>query len=139
MDCVVCGVELTGRQRKYCSEPCTKKGYRTRASWKEWESQYQRDYKTRPDMRKHLLNYGNEQHLMNYSLALSIVADGLPECVLRDDSCSSHLEIDHIKGDGAKERSEKAHNTFYRAIVAGRRKTDDLRILCHSHNLRERL
>jgi len=47
------------------------------------------------------------------------------------------LEVNHMNGGGTRERKEVWNGSktkFYRAIVNGTRKTDDLNTLCKVHN-----
>lgn len=69
-----------------------------------------------------------------YAQALATV--GPPNCALENETCSEGLVIHHLNGDGKEERQEKGHRQFYKEIVEGIRKTDDLQILCVGHNLR---
>lgn len=63
-------------------------------------------------------------------------ADTLPiEHALRALPCYGRLEIDHINGGGNREWKKYKGDPFYRAIVNGERKPDDLRILCILHQL----
>ncbi len=98
---------------------------------------YLREYRHRLENKARSRESSTKYDRKVYALALSVVADGLPECKLEDDSCKGRLEIDHVNGDGAEERSEKASSRFYRDIIDGERKTNDLRVLCSSHNRRK--
>jgi hypothetical protein len=129
------------KQRAYNSRSEVKKHRR------EWAKTYQKSPEVKERARERVRLFMRKWYPKMYSLALSTVAShpmngtlhdlGLPECKFQDDSCSGRLNIDHINGDGEKERATKQAITFYREIVAGERKTDDLRVLCQSHNERE--
>lgn len=140
--CIICDNELTpkkkpgGEPKKYCNKCCQDKAYRLLPESKKRQSAYMRKYRKRPYARKAHREEGRLYRMEKFSQALTIVANGLPVCILKNDTCKGQLVIDHIKGDGIAERTIRNHNAFYRRIVDGRRKTHDLRILCHSHNLR---
>lgn len=72
----------------------------------------------------------------HYAMAMAIVANGTIECSLEDESCKGELQIDHMLGDGVEERKHISAQQLYGRIVNGKRKTDDLQILCRSHNKR---
>jgi len=74
--------------------------------------------------------------------ALQIISgEEVPRC--RNCGCSYifALGVNHKNGGGTAER--KANDTlgskFYRAIVNGDRKTDDLEVMCHPCNVAEHL
>ncbi len=56
---------------------------------------------------------------------------------LREFSCYGDLWIDHIHGDGRRERlgHGKSGRWLYSAIVKGKREVDDLSVLCQLHQL----
>jgi len=73
-------------------------------------------------------------HRQIHQIALDVVYGSVyPRCVLC--GSSDGLEIDHINGDGVEERiRDGSIELFYRAIITGKRKLDDLRVLCSSCN-----
>jgi hypothetical protein len=67
--------------------------------------------------------------------------DSVPRCrydtlpgnhPLRNLPCFGRLEIDHMKGDGNRERHR---NRMTQSIASGKRGVHDLRLLCTLHNL----
>ncbi len=81
----------------------------------------------------------NARHLNRelYAQALAIVADGLVECMLADETCKGRLEIAHTRQDGVEDRMKwGSHRQFYRAVIVGEREISDLTVFCASHHQR---
>lgn len=60
-------------------------------------------------------------------------------CSLEDKTCKGDLAIDHILGNGSWERQYLKAVAFFNEIIRGHYPTNQLRLLCHSHNTREGL
>lgn len=58
----------------------------------------------------------------------------LSECIRKTCDKIGALEINHKDGGGTKEQKTTEHHMFYRRIVKGTRKTDDLDVLCRACN-----
>lgn len=56
-------------------------------------------------------------------------------CIICGCTIFEALEINHKNGGGNKEYRKQRHLYFYKAIISGRRKTDDLEIRCKVCNI----
>lgn len=69
--------------------------------------------------------------------ALNIISNNQLFCIQCGDNDYASLEINHKYGGGKKEfASYKSPIYFYRDVVKGQRKTDDLEILCRKCNIK---
>lgn len=70
------------------------------------------------------------------SRAVEIVGKGKLTCVDCDCDDIRLLEINHKNGGGNKEYRSRGYSRFFNGIISGRRKTDDLNLLCKVCNAR---
>lgn len=115
--CKRCKKEIEGRKTKqFCSYYCRHK------YWKD----YKKGYKEKD-------NENNKKRYFATRLeALKIVSDGNLTCSNCGCDDIRILEINHI--NGRKEIDNFNRYDFYRKIICGERKTDDLNILCRVCN-----
>ena len=121
-ECPHCGVKIDIRDKRGAFEEYSKKYPEKAAKRKEsmiqWETEHklERAKKTRETVRKVIFN---------------LLSDGNPVCANCGCDDARFLEINHINGGGTKElhKGQKT-NSFYLDIYSGRRKTDDLNLLC---------
>jgi hypothetical protein len=69
--------------------------------------------------------------------ALTIVGQGVASCSNCGCDLFGALEINHVNGGGSRERRSSRYKNgwpFYYDIVKGRRRTDDLNVLCRVCN-----
>ena len=120
MKCIICNKEFetNDKRRKCCSPECSIKN------------------------KKSYVNIYNNKYFYNKRKlkALKIVGKGIIKCTNCGCDDIRILEINHINGGGYKEYKEKrkyhgSRSSFLvNEIVMGRRKIDDLNILCHVCN-----
>ena len=120
--CPHCGVTIDIRDKRgwfkeYCTKYPEKAALRKKAMI-EWDQEHRRDRakKNRELIRRVIFN---------------IISNNNPVC----ENCGCNdlnlLEINHKNGGGTKESHKgKSSNQFYLDIYKGRRKTDDLNLLC---------
>jgi len=112
--------------------------------YREEHKEYQKKY--RIENKEHIKKYNkkyNEEHkekLKKYmgkwyeqyrANILNIISNNNPLCVRCGCDDIRLLEVNHKNGGGGKElRGGKLSSKFYQDICAGKRKTDDLELLC---------
>lgn len=103
-----------------------KRGRRYRKSGleKEWRTRY-----TRRARKRALETIAKEWGLPKPKCQIGLT----PNVPTSDLPCLGQLQIDHINGGGGKER--RRFGMVHLRINAGKRKLDDLRILCQLHQL----
>lgn len=99
-----------------------------------------RIYDRRYKMKNHqaFQAYWLNRHQKDKLKALQLIS-GLEKPLCADCKCSDLriLEIDHINGGGTKEIKSMLRKTnIHREVAMGRRKTDDLRVLCKVCNVK---
>jgi len=124
-NCIICGKDTlnTSNHVKYCSEECYKKSR---------ERQKKEEYSKRRGIAVERGKIYRKTIRLN---ALKIVGKGKLEC----SNCSCKdvriLEINHVNGGGNQETKWLASSRFFLDIVQGKRKTDDLNLLCKVCNI----
>lgn len=79
--------------------------------------------------------YGKRRREQLRTKILNIISNNNPHCVRCGCDDIRFLEINHKNGGGTKEKKEyKTAIVFYRNILRGIRKVDDLEILCRICN-----
>ena len=130
--CETCGKEFetSDGRRKYCSESCAKIGLR------KWRREYMKKYwKLNPQQ------YAKNQFRLKkirVSLRLKVLVHyggNPPKCACCGENHTEFLEVDHIHGDGRKQRRKlrKVYGNFYNWII----KNDfpeGLQVLCANCN-----
>jgi hypothetical protein len=95
---------------------------------REWRKKHRdkiKEYdKKRPD-------YGKQSRLVHEKAIRKLGG----KCVRCGETDIRVLQINHINGGGCRELSRRKATSFYRDIVAGRRKTDDLDVRCANCNI----
>ncbi|WP_428323610.1 hypothetical protein [Nitrosopumilus sp.] len=100
----------------------------------EYMKNYMRNYrKTSPLYKIHSKN-ANESRRIRAMLKIKLVL--VCKCGRND---LSILEIHHTNNNGSEDRKNRKGDKFYDDIIQGRRKTDDLDILCVVCNWEEQL
>lgn len=122
--CIICGKLFISSKRgnyKTCSSECSLKNERLKHSKKTLAYYYEN--KNNPEFQAKRKEWRGKVQVK----ALQIVSKSLnPECVRCGCSFIPILEIHHVNGNGKEERGR----VFLYSIVSGKRKTDDLRVLC---------
>jgi hypothetical protein len=74
-------------------------------------------------------------HYTNHFKAMQIISGKeKPFCIFCGCDYLGFLEINHKDGNGCEERKSYSQEQFYKRIISGERKTDDLEITCRLHN-----
>lgn len=102
--------------------------------WGERAERYDREYSSR--RRAETLVYAKKQHQENRLKALQKVSgQEKPICVGCGCDDLRLLQINHINGGGSRETKKiGSSSTLYCHIITGKRKTDDLNVLCGGCN-----
>lgn len=124
--CIICEklFSLKGHQ-KTCSPECSLKNEKLKHSKRVLASYYRN--KNNPEFQEKRKRWRGQAQIK----ALQIISNSLnPECERCGCPFIPILEIHHINGNGRKERGR----TFWYAIISGKRKIDDLKVLCRVCN-----
>ena len=115
------------------SSPTTPKwlsNYKDKEKRKKYHREYQRKYmalyrKTHPNYKPNRSDY--QKRLREKTIEVL----GGPKCVNCGCTINEILEINHIKGDGRKERKKyKNYHSFFRDIIKRRINIEEYNILC---------
>lgn len=90
--------------------------------------------KWRGENKEHINKYRKNWYRETRNKAVKIVGRGSLRCCRCGIDEYSILQINHKNGGGAKEHRKLSAYTFYRKIVNGERKIDDLDLLCKACN-----
>jgi hypothetical protein len=111
---------------------------------KAWQKQYEREYKKRPEIKARIKIYNErseyrESRRMHYKKEKlkALEMSGGAICINCGCNNVDFLEINHKNGGGKKEQKNGIH--FIQDIYLGKRKTDDLNVLCRVCNARDYL
>jgi len=136
--CAYCGKSLKGMsylsQRKYCSRGCQWRAwyYRNHKKAKELKARNMRTYRKR-DPEKYR-QYSRERKRREREALFEMYGD---QCALCGFSDKRALTLDHINGDGNKERRKYGERKIYR-IALERYQPEKYRTLCMNCQFIER-
>lgn len=117
--CVRCFKKLENNYRKYCDDCLTKESKRNKIGWKK--------------NREKELERGRTKHFKYKMQTLEKVSGSkTPTCIRCGYSDIRALTINHKKGDGNTDLA-RTHG-IYILIALGKRKTDDLEVMCMNCN-----
>lgn len=122
--------EVKEQRRLYCQRPKVKerkKLYNQRPKVKERA----RRYHQRPEVRERELEQGKKRRMEQRLKVIELFGGKCIYC-----GCDNYraLEVNHRNGGGVKERKNLNGGIFYKKILTGERKTDDLELTCRVCN-----
>lgn len=117
--------------KKYSNNP---KGKKARKKYENSSKGRKTKKKYYEYHREELNRYSKKYNEEVYNKARMVIGKGAIKCINCGCDDKRIVEINHIDGGGCQEFKKNTNGTFYRAIVNGERKTDDLNLLCRLCN-----
>lgn len=87
----------------------------------------------RAKRKEYILLYNKKMYQIYKEKAFRLISGGNIFC--RNCKTTNKLEINHINAGGGKDRKGQGAGTFYRKVALGKRKTNDLELLCRKCNM----
>ena len=112
-----------------------------REKHREYYNKYHREYmkKYGSEHKENMKQYQKKYKIKIRDKVLNVISNDNPHCIRCGCDDKRFLEINHKNGGGHQEKQVSNNKLFYKDILIGRRKINDLELLCRVCNARHYL